>query len=95
MPSFNRYIHGSAPEEQRRLSRLNELLNLASLRELDLQGGESILDVGCGIGQLTRAMARRAGQGARVVGIEHDMNQIAEAQRQASADQEEIERAHV
>ncbi len=63
MPPSNRYIHGSAPTEQRRLSRLNELLNQATLRELDLQGGESILDVGSGIGQLTRAMARRVGTG--------------------------------
>jgi SAM-dependent methyltransferase len=89
MERSNRYIHGSAPVEQDRLSRLNELLNLASLRELDLKGGERILDVGSGIGQLTRAMARRAGQGARVVGIERDTNQIAEARSQARADMEE------
>jgi SAM-dependent methyltransferase len=83
------YIHGSAPEEQRRLSQLNDLLNEASLRELKLQGGESILDVGSGIAQLTRAMARAAGPGARVVGFERDAEQLAEAKRQARAAGEE------
>jgi SAM-dependent methyltransferase len=83
------YIHGSAPAEQRRLSRLNDLLNQASLSELKLQGGETILDVGSGIGQLTRAMARVAGVGARVVGIERDADQLAEARRQACADGEQ------
>jgi SAM-dependent methyltransferase len=89
MRAGDRYIHGSAPTEQGRLSRLNELLNAASLRELDLKGGEQILDVGSGIAQLTRAMARVAGQRARVVGIERDSDQIAEAKRQAAADHEE------
>jgi SAM-dependent methyltransferase len=89
MQPANCYIHGSAPAEQRRLSRLNELLNAATLRELDLQGGERILDVGSGLGPLTRAMAKRAGEGARVVGIECDIDQIAEARRQACVDKDE------
>jgi SAM-dependent methyltransferase len=76
------YIHGTAPEEQARLSVLNDLINVASLRELRLQGGEHILDVGSGIGQLSRAMARVAG--VRVLGIERSAEQIAEAERQAA-----------
>jgi cyclopropane fatty-acyl-phospholipid synthase-like methyltransferase len=44
------YVHGTDPEEQRRLSRLNDILNAGSLRELGLRGGESILDLGCGLG---------------------------------------------
>jgi len=83
------YIHGSEPAEQRRLSRLNDLLNQASLNELKLQGGETILDVGSGIAQLTRAMARAAGNGARVIGIERDADQLAEARRQAWAQGEQ------
>jgi ubiquinone/menaquinone biosynthesis C-methylase UbiE len=79
------YIHGSAPDEQRRLSRLNDLLNDASLRALNLRGGEVILDVGSGIGQFTRAMARAAGESGRVVGIERDASQLEEARRQAHA----------
>ncbi len=79
------YIHGSAPDEQRRLSRLNDLLNEASLTELGLRGGEAILDVGSGIGQFTRAMARAAGSRGRVIGIERDAGQLEEARRQAAA----------
>jgi SAM-dependent methyltransferase len=82
-PRPNSYIHGSAPAEQSRLSRLNELLNEASLRELNLRGSERILDVGSGIGQFTRAMARAAGDSPQVVGIERDPDQLAEAIRQA------------
>jgi SAM-dependent methyltransferase len=78
------YIHGSAPTEQRRLSRLNELLNQASLRELNLRGGENVLDVGSGLAQLTRAIARVAGPTARVLGIERDLDQLTEARKQAS-----------
>jgi ubiquinone/menaquinone biosynthesis C-methylase UbiE len=86
--SESRYIHGSAPEEQKRLSLLNTILNHACLRELNLRGGEKILDVGSGLGQFTRAMARAAGTGGRVVGIERDPEQLAEAQRQAKTDRE-------
>jgi ubiquinone/menaquinone biosynthesis C-methylase UbiE len=83
--SDGNYIHGSAPDEQRRLSRLNDLLNDASLRALNLRGGEVILDVGSGIGQFTRAMARAAGANGRVIGIERDAGQLEEARRQAHA----------
>src|SRR4051812_4913370 len=81
------YIHGTAPEEQARLSSLNDLLNRAALRELGLRGGEKIVDFGAGLGQLTRDMARAAK--ARVVGIERSPKQIAEAMRQAAAASEE------
>ena len=80
------YIHGTDPEEQVRLSLLNELLNVGSLRELNLQGGERVLDVGSGLGQLARAMARVTG--VRVIGIERSAEQIAEAERQAAQSSE-------
>ena len=57
----SRYIHGTTPEEQARLALLNDLLNGACLRELAVRPGERILDVGCGLGHLGRAMARAAG----------------------------------
>ncbi len=79
----SRYIHGTRPAEQRRLTRLNALLNDACLRELGLRGGERILDVGAGLCQLSRAMARAAG--ARVVAVERSAEQRAEAARQARA----------
>jgi SAM-dependent methyltransferase len=76
------YIHGTAPEEQARLSVLNDLLNVRCLRELDLKGGERILDVGSGLGQLSRAMGDVAR--VRVVAVERSAEQIAEAERQAT-----------
>jgi ubiquinone/menaquinone biosynthesis C-methylase UbiE len=79
------YLHGTAPEEQQRLSRLNDILNEASLAELRLKGGEKILDVGCGLAQFTRAMARVTGPQGRVIGVERSPEQIAEAERQALA----------
>jgi ubiquinone/menaquinone biosynthesis C-methylase UbiE len=83
-PIDSHYVHGTRPEEQERLSVLNGLLNKASLRQLGLDGGERILDVGSGLGQFSRGMARevRRGGGA-VVGIERDAAQMAEAERQA------------
>jgi SAM-dependent methyltransferase len=70
------YVHGSAPEEQRRLAWLNELLNAACLRELGLGPDDRVLDLGSGLGQFTLAMARC---GASVVGVERDARQLATA----------------
>lgn len=82
------YVHGSAPEEQRRLARLNALLNDACLRELKWVGGYRILDVGSGLGQFSRAMARSSGPTGKVVGIERSPEQLAQAQRLAVEDRE-------
>lgn len=79
------YLHGTAPDEQRRLSRLNDLLNDGCLREMALAGGEAVLDLGAGLGQLSRAMARRVGPAGRVVAVERSAEQLAEARRQAGA----------
>jgi hypothetical protein len=43
MHPANCYIHGSAPADQRRLSRLDELLNTATLREFDLVGARTLI----------------------------------------------------
>jgi len=85
----SRYIHGTAPEEQVRLSRLNDLLNDMSLREMALTGGEKVIDVGCGLGQLTRAIARTVRPGGAVLGIERSPEQLAEACRLAARASEE------
>jgi SAM-dependent methyltransferase len=87
MTSESRYIHGTDPDEQVRLSTLNGLLNDACLRELRVPAGERILDVGAGLGQLTRAMARACGR--PVVGVERSPEQAAEARRLAAVDGEE------
>ena len=75
------YVHGTDADEQRRLGQLNELLNDGSLRELRLSGGEAILDLGCGTGQLTRGMAAQAGPRGRVVAIDRSPEQLEEARR--------------
>jgi len=85
----SRYVHGTAPGEQQRLAVLNDLLNESSLRALELRGGERVLDLGAGLGQLTRAIARAVGPDGRVLGIERSAEQIAEARRLARADGEE------
>jgi SAM-dependent methyltransferase len=83
------YIHGSSAEEQGRLAALNDLINQAALREIDLRGGERVVDFGSGLGQFSRAMARVAGPAGRVVGIERDPQQLADALRRARDNGEE------
>lgn len=81
------YVHGTDPEEQHRLTLLNTiLLNERSLHEIDLRGGEKVLDVGSGLGQFSRAMARVSK--TIVIGIERSEEQIAEANRQAEKENE-------
>lgn len=71
------YIHGNTPEEQQRLSLLNDLLNPAWLVAIQLKEGEKVLDVGSGLGQFTRLMA---GQVQRpIIGVERDPKQLAQA----------------
>ncbi len=80
------YIHGSTPDEQERLSKLNLLLNENSLSALNLKGGESILDVGSGLGQFSRMMAKKVGLKGRVLGIERDAAQYQKALTLTHAD---------
>ena len=81
MVAENDYIHGGSEAERARLARLNDLLNRDSLAALSLSGGERILDVGSGLGQLARAMGKATGR--RVVGIEKDDDQREAAERLA------------
>src|SRR5438309_2158885 len=88
------YIHGTTEEEQRRLSLMNDvLLNNAALREMSLRGDERIIDFGSGLGQFSRAMAHALPRG-RVVGIERDENQLAEATRLAAGDNAAVDFRH-
>lgn len=77
------YIHGFSDTEMRRLTRMQDILNQAELAALDLTGVARVLDVGCGLGQMTRTLARAIGPGGVVVGVERDARQLAEATRQA------------
>lgn len=75
------YVHGTHPEEQHRLALLNDLLNRGSIHELALRGGERVIDLGCGLGQLSRAMAGAVGPGGRVLGIDRSSDQLREARK--------------
>jgi len=81
-----RYIHGTDPEEQRRLSDLNTILNDASLVAMAPRPGERLLEVGSGLGHFARAAARRTG--TVVVGVERSETQRARALELAAADGE-------
>jgi ubiquinone/menaquinone biosynthesis C-methylase UbiE len=78
MTSTSRYVHGTHPEEQRRLADLNALVNQASLATLAPRRGERALDVGSGLGQFARELARATG--VRVVGVERSPEQLARAE---------------
>jgi ubiquinone/menaquinone biosynthesis C-methylase UbiE len=81
------YVHGTHPEEQARLTRLNALLNEGSIRELGARPGERMLDVGAGLGQFARAVAKITG--TATIGVERSAEQIAEGLRQARSAGEE------
>lgn len=74
------YIHGTDPEEQRRLALLNTMLNRRCLAELAPCIGDRVLDVGSGLGQFTHAIAEAVGWGGRVVGVERSPQQLAQAE---------------
>lgn len=80
------YVHGYSEEERRRLTLMQSLLNDAELREFDLRGVRTVLDVGSGLGQMARAIARAAGEGCRVVGVEQSATQREGAARLAERD---------
>ena len=86
MTSTSRYVHGTHPEEQRRLADLNALINRVSLDALAARPGERALDVGSGLGQFARSLARATG--VRVVAVERSPEQLARAEALAAADGE-------
>lgn len=77
--SDSHYIHGSSPAEQARLSLLNDLLNQAYLKEMNLAQERRILDIGSGLGQFTRLMAKVTDHAPFVLGIERDEKQLQQA----------------
>ena len=68
------YIHGTSAEEQTRLSLLNDLLNKACLEKIRLKKGDRVLDVGSGLGQFSRLMAKTTQ--VAVLGIEKSPEQL-------------------
>ncbi|MGR9294444.1 class I SAM-dependent methyltransferase [Rhizobium leguminosarum] len=84
--SSSHYTHGSSEAEQQRLTALNRRLNERCIDAAQLAAGERVVDFGAGLGQYSRMMARVTG--VPVLGLERSPKQIAEALRQAAADDE-------
>ena len=55
-------------------ARLNAILDYA-----DIRAGARVLDIGCGCGASTLAIAERVGAGGRVLGVDISQAMIAEA----------------
>ena len=70
---------------------LDELSMLRSVQEcrelildmLDIRPGHQLLDIGCGLGDEVRAMARLAGDTGKAVGLDNSQVMIAEATRRS------------
>ena len=84
----DQYVHGSSEKEQRRLALMNKLINQACLLALDPGAEELVLDVGCGTGEFTRAIARCLPENSKVIAIERDPAQLATAIDRALAENE-------
>ena len=84
----DQYVHGSSEKEQRRLALMNKLINQACLLALDPGAEELVLDVGCGTGEFTRAIARCLPEKSKVIAVERDPAQLATAVDRALAENE-------
>ena len=72
------YIHGTDAEEQARLAKLGDLTDEAFVRFLEVRPADAVLDVGSGLGNLARRVARLVPQG-EVCGVERSAQQLAKA----------------
>ncbi len=57
-----------------------------SIALLDLREGSHVLEIGCGMGDDARAMARLVGPGGRVVGIDCSATMVEDAQRRTAGE---------
>ena len=86
--SAEEYTIQGGSEGKRRLEVLGTICDAASGRFLDQLGdleGRAALDVGCGGGNVTLAIARRVGPSGRVVGIDFDVEILEFARLDAKA----------
>ena len=84
---FNQWaLAGEGPKmEQHHLD-----ITLKTLRRMDVQAGDRVLDLGCGSGWATRLLAKIAGDSGRVVGLDVSGEMVKQA-REASANVQNIE----
>src|SRR5262249_18201075 len=73
------YIHGTKETEQSRLAKLNALTNPPFVAFLECERAARILEVGSGLGLLSRDVCRKA-PAAQVFGVEYSAAQLKRAQ---------------
>src|SRR6185436_3709048 len=74
------YVMGHDDRERGRLSLQASILNPLSdqlLRRAGLSAGMRVLDIGCGVGELSMVAARLVGRSGRVTGIDIDEGALA------------------
>jgi 2-polyprenyl-3-methyl-5-hydroxy-6-metoxy-1,4-benzoquinol methylase len=84
----NDYVLGHTAAEQLRLIRQAKFLAPATehfLRDAGISPGMRVLDIGCGMGDVTMLVAQLVGPGGRVVSIDLDQASIETAKRRAFA----------
>src|ERR1700730_10849499 len=82
------YVLGHTPFEQVRLIRQARFLAPATehfLQGAGIVSGMRVLDIGCGMGDVTMLVAQLVGPVGRVVSIDLDQGSIETAQKRASA----------
>jgi SAM-dependent methyltransferase len=78
---WNESVGGTWAKFQDLLDRQIDGLGLAAMAALDVQPGETVLDIGCGCGQTSIELAERVGPAGRVTGVDisHTMLEVARA----------------
>jgi SAM-dependent methyltransferase len=86
-PGVQGYVFGSEQPELVRLAALSEVYGPATEAWLDSAGltpGMTVVDLGCGPGGVTLAVAERVGPGGRVIGVDDAERHLDEARRRAA-----------
>lgn len=73
------YIHGTTPDEQDRLAKLNRLSNPPFISFMDIKSSDLVLEIGSGLGILANDVS--VATGASVTGLEISHEQLAIAQQ--------------
>ena len=87
-PQQSKYVLGYTDREQHRLIQQARALAPATqhfLRDAGIVSGMRVLDIGCGMGDVTMLIAQLVGIGGRVVSIDRDQASVETARKRASA----------